>query len=126
MSGALPVAAPVASTPALGAVIDPAFDWRGERRPQPRAHETIIYEAHVRGMTMLHPAVPENLRGTYAAMASEPVVAHLRALGAVAVRVTRESVALPWTDESAALGLALEDVARQRGQGGEILTARAG
>ena len=71
----------------LGTVIDPTFDWSGEQRPCAPAHETIIYEAHVRGMTMLHPAVPENLRGTYAAIASEPVVAHLRALGVTALEL---------------------------------------
>jgi isoamylase len=71
----------------LGAVIDPTFDWSGEKRPRAPAHETVIYEAHVRGMTMLHPDVPENLRGTYAAIASEPVVAHLRALGVTALEL---------------------------------------
>ena len=53
----------------LAAVVDPTFDWSGERRPAHLAHETLIYEAHVRGMTKLHPEVPEELRGTYAGMA---------------------------------------------------------
>jgi isoamylase len=42
----------------LGAVIDTRFDWSGEKRPSFAAHETIIYEAHIRGMTMTHPDVP--------------------------------------------------------------------
>jgi glycogen operon protein len=71
----------------LGAVIDPSFDWTGERRPNHQAHETIIYEAHVRGMTMLHPDLPEALRGTYAGLASEPVVRHLQKLGVTAIEL---------------------------------------
>jgi len=71
----------------LGAVVDPAFDWSGEQRPRAPLHETIIYEAHVRGMTMLHPEVPEKLRGTYAGLASEPIIAHLRSLGITAIEL---------------------------------------
>ncbi len=65
----------------LGAVIDTRFDWSGEKRPSFPAHETVIYEAHIRGMTMLHPDVPEALRGTYAGMASPPIIEHLHKLG---------------------------------------------
>ena len=68
------------------AVIDPTFDWSGEKRPAHLAHETLIYEAHVRGMTKLHPDVPKQLRGTYAGMASEPIIAHLHSLGVTAHR----------------------------------------
>jgi isoamylase len=71
----------------LGAVIDSRFDWGGEQRPSYPAHETLIYEAHVRGMTHLHPDVPEHLRGTYAGMASEPVIQHLRKLGVTALEL---------------------------------------
>jgi len=71
----------------LGAVIDSRFDWSGEQRPCSPAHETLIYEAHVRGMTQLHPDVPEHLRGTYAGMASEPVIQHLRKLGVTALEL---------------------------------------
>jgi isoamylase len=71
----------------LGAVIDPAFDWTGERRPAHLSHETIIYEAHVRGMTKLHPDIPAELRGTYAAMASPPIIAHLQKLGITALEL---------------------------------------
>jgi len=71
----------------LGAVIDSRFDWSGERRPSYPAHETLIYEAHVRGMTRLHPEVPEHLRGTYAGMASDPIVKHLQKMGVTAVEL---------------------------------------
>ncbi len=65
----------------LGAVIDPRFDWSGEKRPSFPAHETIIYEAHIRGMTMTHPDVAPPRRGTYAGMACPPIIAHLHKLG---------------------------------------------
>ena len=71
----------------IGVVIDPSFDWSGEQRPSAPLHETVIYEAHVRGMTMLHPQVPQHLRGTYAAIASEPIIAHLRSLGITAIEL---------------------------------------
>jgi isoamylase len=71
----------------LGAVVDPSFDWSDERRPSHPSHETLIYEAHVRGMTMLHPQVPEKLRGTYAGLASEPIIAHLLSLGITAIEL---------------------------------------
>ena len=72
---------------ALGAVIDGSFDWTGEPRPRHLQHETIIYEAHVRGMTMLHPAVPEAERGTYAALGSPPIIEHLRSLAVTAIEL---------------------------------------
>jgi glycogen operon protein len=71
----------------LGAVIDSSFDWSGEQRPRHALHETIIYEAHVRGMTMRHSQVPEAQRGTYAAFASAPVLEHLKSLGVTAVEL---------------------------------------
>ncbi len=71
----------------LAAVIDPAFDWSGEKRPAYPSHETIIYEAHVRGMTLQHPEVPKHLRGTYAGMASPPIIQHLKDLGITALEL---------------------------------------
>jgi isoamylase len=71
----------------LGAVIDSRFDWSGEQRPSYPAHETLVYEAHVRGMTRLHPDVPEHLRGTYAGMASEPIIRHLHKMGVTALEL---------------------------------------
>jgi isoamylase len=71
----------------LGMVVDGSFDWNGEQRPSVVWHETVIYEAHVRGMTRLHPDVPENLRGTYAGAASEPMLQHLKRLGITAIEL---------------------------------------
>lgn len=71
----------------LGAVIDPSFTWGDERRPNIPWHETIIYEAHVKGMTALHPEIPEQMRGTYAALGSEPVIKHLKSLGVTALEL---------------------------------------
>ena len=68
-------------------MIDPRFDWEGDRRPDIPLHETVIYETHVRGFTRLHPEVREDLRGTYAGLASEPAIAYLRSLGVTAVEL---------------------------------------
>lgn len=65
----------------LGVVIDSAFDWSGDKRPRIPNHRSVIYEAHVRGMTMLHPDVPTQLRGTYLGMASDPILQYLKELG---------------------------------------------
>ncbi len=71
----------------LGVVINPFFDWEGDRAPRTPYAETVIYEAHVKGMTATHPAVPENLRGSYAGLAQEPVIEHLRKLGVTAIEL---------------------------------------
>ena len=71
----------------LGVVIDGAFDWSGEQRPAIAWPETIIYEAHVRGLTRQHPDVPAELRGTYTGMASDPILAHLRRLGVTTIEL---------------------------------------
>ncbi len=68
-------------------VIDPAFSWHDDRPPGTPWHETVIYELHVRGFTMLAPCVPQPLRGTYGGMASEPVVNYLSRLGVTAVEL---------------------------------------
>jgi glycogen operon protein len=62
-------------------VVDPAFTWGRERGPAVPWDRTILYEAHVRGFTMRHPAVPENLRGTFAGLATKEVIDYLRSLG---------------------------------------------
>src|ERR1700720_2365354 len=62
-------------------VIDPAFTWGDDRPPRVPWHDTVIYEAHVRGMTMRHPEVPPPLRGTYAGIGTAPVIEHLLRLG---------------------------------------------
>jgi glycogen operon protein len=71
----------------LAAVIDPRFRWGRDRPPHTPWHQTVIYELHVRGLTMLHPHIPEPLRGTYAALASRPVLKHLKRLGVTAVEL---------------------------------------
>jgi isoamylase len=71
----------------LAAVIDPEFTWRDDRPPKIPWHQTLIYEAHVRGFTRLNLEVPEPLRGTYAGFASEPSLRHLSELGVTAVEM---------------------------------------
>jgi glycogen operon protein len=71
----------------LGVVINPFFDWVGDRPPRTAYSETVIYEAHVKGLTKLHPDVPESQRGTYSALAHPAVVNHLRDLGVTAVEL---------------------------------------
>jgi isoamylase len=68
-------------------VINPFFDWTGDAPPRIPYHETIIYEAHVRGLTLRHPDVPEDERGTYKGLAHPAVIAHLRRLGVTAVEL---------------------------------------
>ena len=68
-------------------VVNPFFDWGDDRPPRVPYHETVIYEAHVRGLTMRHPDVPERLRGTYAGLGHPSVVGHLRDLGVTAVEL---------------------------------------
>jgi glycogen operon protein len=72
---------------ALGATIDTAFTWGDDRLPRTPWHKTLIYEAHVKGLTQLHPEVPEDRRGTYSGLMSEPVIAHLRKLGVTAIEL---------------------------------------
>jgi glycogen operon protein len=68
-------------------VIDPFFDWGHDRAPQIPYHETVIYEAHVRGLTLRHPDVPQHQRGTYAGLAHPTVIAHLQRIGVTAVEL---------------------------------------
>ncbi|HEX4033663.1 MAG TPA: glycogen debranching protein GlgX [Solirubrobacteraceae bacterium] len=68
-------------------VVDESFDWEDDRLPRRRWDETIIYETHVKGFTQCLDAVREDLRGTYAALASEPAVAYLCELGVTAVEL---------------------------------------
>lgn len=71
----------------LSVVINPFFDWAGDRRPRTPDNETVIYEAHVKGMTMRHPDVPEELRGTYAGMAHPAIINYFKELGVTAVEL---------------------------------------
>ncbi|QQC87960.1 glycogen debranching protein GlgX [Streptomyces alfalfae] len=71
----------------LSVVTDDAFDWEGDVPPRRRYADSVIYEAHVRGLTRRHPGVPAKLRGTYAGFATEPVIDHLLSLGVTAVEL---------------------------------------
>jgi isoamylase len=68
-------------------VIDDQFDWGDDRRPNIALHNSVIYEVHVKGFTERHPDLPEELRGTYAGLASEPVITYLKDLGITAVEL---------------------------------------
>ena len=68
-------------------VVDPSFTWQDDRPPRTPWNRTVIYETHVRGMTMQHPGVPPNLRGTFLGLASDPIVDHLLGLGVTAVEL---------------------------------------
>ncbi|MFI6787045.1 glycogen debranching protein GlgX [Nonomuraea sp. NPDC050383] len=68
-------------------VVNPFFDWGNDRSPHTPYHQTVIYEAHVRGLTMRHPAVPEALRGTYAGVGHPAIIDHLLSLGVTAVEL---------------------------------------
>ena len=68
-------------------VIDPAFTWLRDRRPNVSWERTIFYETHVRGFTKLHPAVPKELRGTFSGMAAKEVVDYIRDMGITSVEL---------------------------------------
>jgi isoamylase len=66
-------------------MIDPAFTWGTDRPPHTPWHQGVIYELHVKGFTVLHPHVPAPLQGTYAGLATAPVIDHL--LGVTAIEL---------------------------------------
>ena len=68
-------------------VVNPFFDWGHDRPPGHQYHDSIIYEMHVKGLTMTHPDVPEDVRGTYAAIGHPVIIDHLRELGVTAVEL---------------------------------------
>ncbi len=68
-------------------VVDNSFFWGDDRPPRTPWHDTVLYELHVRGFTQRHREVPEPLRGTYAGLASGPVIDYLKALGITAVEL---------------------------------------
>jgi isoamylase len=70
-----------------GVVVNPFFDWAGDRQPKTPYAESFIYEAHVKGQTQLHPDVPEELRGTYSGVAHPAVIDHLQRLGVTAIEL---------------------------------------
>jgi glycogen operon protein len=70
-----------------GVVVSPFFDWTGDHQPKTPYAESFIYEAHVKGLTQLHPLVPEELRGTYSGIAHPAVIDHLQKLGVTAIEL---------------------------------------
>ncbi|MDO4762153.1 MAG: glycogen debranching protein GlgX [Corynebacterium sp.] len=71
----------------LSVVCSPFFDWGNDRAPKTPYQDTVIYEAHVKGMTMLHPDVPKELRGTYAGLAHPAIIGYLKKLGITAIEL---------------------------------------
>ncbi|WP_297826653.1 glycogen debranching protein GlgX, partial [Mycobacterium sp.] len=67
--------------------ISPYFDWGNDRPPDHHYADTLIYEAHVKGLTQTHPDIPEQLRGTYAAVAHPVIIEHLKSLGVTAIEL---------------------------------------
>ena len=68
-------------------VVSPYFDWGNDHPPAHEYHDTVIYEAHVKGLTMLHPEIDESIRGSYVAMGHPAVIEHLAELGVTAVEL---------------------------------------
>ncbi len=68
-------------------VVNPFFDWGTDRSPRIAYHESVIYEAHVRGLTIAHPEIPRELRGTYTGLAHPVMIDHLKGLGITAVEL---------------------------------------
>ncbi len=68
-------------------VVNPFFDWGNDRAPRPPYNESVIYEAHVKGLTVRNPKVPEELRGTYAGIAHPAMIDHLTRLGVTAIEL---------------------------------------
>ena len=81
-------------------VVNPYFDWTGDHSPRTPYHQTVIYEAHVRGLTRLHPAVPEEQRGTYAGLAHPAIIEHLTKLGITAIELMPVHQSVPEHDLS--------------------------
>src|SRR5450631_759073 len=71
----------------LSVVVNPFFDWGHDRPPHHEYHNTVIYEAHVKGLSMTHPGVPESIRGTYAAIGHQAIIDHLVGLGVTAIEL---------------------------------------
>jgi len=71
----------------IAVVVNPFFDWQDDRLPRRSYNETVIYEAHVRGLTMTHPDIPEEIRGTYAAIGHPVTIEHLHNLGVTAIEL---------------------------------------
>ncbi len=76
-----------AAAMAKGVVINPFFEWGGDRPLKTPYAQTVIYEAHVKGLTVQHPEVPEEMRGTYAGIAHPAIIEHLQRIGVTAIEL---------------------------------------
>jgi glycogen operon protein len=70
-----------------GVIVDTSFDWGDDAPPRVPFHKSVFYEVHVRGATIRHPEVPPEIRGTYAGLASEPMIRHFTELGITALEL---------------------------------------
>jgi glycogen operon protein len=70
-----------------GVIVADSYDWEGDHPLHTPWHKTVIYEAHVKGLTMRHPEVPQELRGTYAGVAHPAVIQHLQSIGVTALEL---------------------------------------
>ncbi|WP_090608544.1 glycogen debranching protein GlgX [Mycobacterium lentiflavum] len=68
-------------------VINPYFDWGTDRPPGHEYADSVIYEAHVKGLTQTHPGIPEQMRGTYTAVAHPVIIDHLKSMGVTAIEL---------------------------------------
>lgn len=70
-----------------GVVVDPAYTWGADKRPNIHPSDSVIYEAHVKGLTISHPAIDESIRGSYAALGDAAIIGHLKSLGITSVEL---------------------------------------
>ena len=68
-------------------VVNDAFNWEDDAHPKTKYHNTIIYELHVKGFTQLHPSIPDNIKGTYSALAHSETIKYLKSLGITAIEL---------------------------------------
>jgi len=76
-----------AASTLVSVVVNPYFDWGGDRPPATPYAQTVIYEAHVKGLTQRHPDIPDEIRGTYSAIAHPAIIAHLHHIGVTAIEL---------------------------------------
>ena len=68
-------------------VVDPRFDWTGDVKLNIPLSDSVVYEAHVKGLTILHPEIPASIRGTYAGLAHPAMIDHYKRIGVTAIQL---------------------------------------
>src|SRR6195952_5543774 len=86
-SGGTPPAVDSLGHTMTSVVINPFFNWGSDRAPNTPYHDTVIYEAHVKGMTQTHPGIPDDQRGTYAGLCHPVIIEHLKSLNVTAIEL---------------------------------------